>query len=94
VSRAVAGKYVQTPWGVLALRELFPQPSVDGASARDDVREVVRELFLRENPSAPLSDDEAVAALAGRGLSLARRTVAKYRAELGIASSYLRRRYA
>ncbi len=94
VSRAVAGKYVQTPWGVLALRELFPQPAVDGAGARDDVREVVRELFSRENPRAPLSDDDAVAALAGRGLSLARRTVAKYRAELGIASSYLRRRYA
>jgi RNA polymerase sigma-54 factor len=47
----------------------------------------------REDPSSPQSDDEIVAALALEGLTVARRTVAKYRGELGIPSSYRRRKY-
>ena len=93
VSRAVAGKHAQTPHGIVSLRELFPQAAADGDGVRDDVREAVRALFAAENPARPLSDDEAVAQLAQAGHALARRTVAKYRAELGIASSYLRRRH-
>ncbi|MBM3989072.1 MAG: RNA polymerase factor sigma-54 [Planctomycetes bacterium] len=93
VSRTVAHKHAQTPHGIVALRELFPQAAAGGEGVRDDVREAVRALFATENPARPFSDDEVVAQLARSGHALARRTVAKYRAELGIASSYLRRRH-
>ena len=94
VSRAVAGKYAQTPWGILPLRHFFQ--GAGGASAhtaRGDVRELVREVIAGEDPARPFSDDEVVAELKRRGLAVARRTVAKYRVELGIPSSYRRRRY-
>jgi RNA polymerase sigma-54 factor len=95
VSRAVAGKYAQTPWGCFPLRHFF-QAAVgsDEGTARDDVRSVVRQLFEREDAHAPLSDDDVVAQMKSRGFALARRTVAKYRAELGIPSSYRRRKFS
>jgi len=95
VSRAVAEKYAETPWGVLPLRHFF-QAAAGGSSraARDDVRELVRGVVESEDPSRPLSDDEIVDLLDRRGWKLARRTVAKYRQELGIPSSYRRRKYA
>lgn len=95
VSRAVSGKSVQTPWGIEPLRDFF-QTGVgesDG-TARDELREVVRALFEGEDKSAPFSDDEAVNELERKGHRLARRTVAKYRKELGIPSSYRRRHHA
>jgi RNA polymerase sigma-54 factor len=92
VSRAVSGKYVQTPWGILALRHFFQASAgADEGAAREDVREVVRRLFESEDKTRPLSDDEVVLALRAQGLEMARRTVAKYRQELGIPSSYRRR---
>lgn len=93
VSRAVAGKHAQTPWGVYPLRFFFQAAAGgEGGKARDDVREVVRRVFEGEDPAAPLSDDEVVGVLGRRGIEVARRTVAKYRGELGIPSSYVRRR--
>ncbi|MEO6708358.1 MAG: RNA polymerase sigma-54 factor, partial [Planctomycetota bacterium] len=62
--------------------------------AREDVRDLVRNVFANEDPAAPLSDDEVVISMRQRGFELARRTVAKYRQELDIPSSYRRRRYA
>lgn len=96
VSRAVAGKHVQTPWGIFALRRFFQAGvGADGGEelARDDLRERVRALFAAEDGAAPLSDDDVVERLAAQGVQVARRTVAKYRKELGLASSYRRRRY-
>jgi RNA polymerase sigma-54 factor len=94
VSRAVAGKFVQTPLGVQPLRAFFQSSaSEDGAApARDAVRDRVRELVAAEDSAAPLSDDSLVERLASEGITIARRTVAKYRKELGLASSYERRR--
>ena len=94
ISRAVAGKYVQTPWGVKPLRYFF-QGAVGGGDdvARDDVRETVAKIFEEEDKCAPLSDDEVCLVLAKKGLELARRTVAKYRNELGIPSSYRRKKH-
>lgn len=91
VSRAVSGKVAQTPWGIHPLRWFFQSGADD--VARTDVREMVRSVIDAEDPSAPLSDDEIVAALAERGTKVARRTVAKYRQELSIPSSYRRRRH-
>jgi RNA polymerase sigma-54 factor len=96
VSRAVAGKHVQTPWGIFALRRFFQAGvGADGGEelARDDLRERVRALFAAEDGASPLSDDDVVERLAQQGVQVARRTVAKYRKELGLASSYRRRRY-
>lgn len=97
ISRAVAGKYAQTPWGIEPLRRFFQAAAGGGragaSSAADEVRERVRALFAGEDHARPLSDDEAVARLAAGGVELARRTVAKYRQELGIPSSYRRRRF-
>lgn len=95
VSRAVAGKYAQTPWGILALRGFFQAAAGGGEdTARDEVREAVRTVIEGENVAEPLSDDEVVTALSERGHKIARRTVSKYRKELGIPSSYRRRRYS
>ncbi len=94
VSRAVAGKHAQTPWGIFALRRFF-QAAVGGGEdlARDELRERVKALFAAEDGSAPLSDDDVVRLLAEQGVQLARRTVASYRKELGLPSSYRRRRH-
>lgn len=92
VSRAVVGKSVQTPFGIVPLRSFF-QSTSGGDSAIDAVRDAVGKLVAAEDPAAPLSDEALVAALKGRGLEVARRTVAKYRKELGIPSSYQRRRH-
>lgn len=95
VSRAAAGKHLQTPWGIFPLRELFQASAgEDESSARGDVLAAVREILGSEDPRAPLSDDDVAAALTRRGWRTARRTVAKYRVELGIKSSYRRRRFS
>ncbi|MCA9002465.1 MAG: RNA polymerase sigma-54 factor, partial [Planctomycetes bacterium] len=89
VSRAVAGKYVDTPHGILPLRWFFQVEA--GGTARDDLRDVVRRLVEKEDPSHPLSDEDLVERLNLAGHKVARRTVAKYRKELGIKSSYQRK---
>jgi RNA polymerase sigma-54 factor len=94
VSRAVAGKHAQTPWGILPLRHFFQGACGGEERAREDVRSLVRDVFSAEDPAAPLSDDDVVLRMRERGFELARRTVAKYRQELAIPSSYRRRRYA
>ena len=94
VSRAVAGKYVQTPWGIHPLRYFFQAAAGGGAeTARDDLRTTVKQVFDGEDPREPYSDDDVVRVMKERGHDLARRTVAKYRKELGIPSSYRRRRF-
>lgn len=92
VSRAVSGKSVQTPFGVIALRDLFPKEAAEGSNrSRGEAAELIRELVAGEDGAAPLSDEDLVRELARRGLKVARRTVAKHRTELGIPSSYRRR---
>lgn len=94
VSRAVAGKYVESPWGIHRLRDFFAQAvaSADGeAHTRDHLREAIQAEFAGEDKATPLGDEEVVERLTARGFQVARRTVAKYRAELGIPSSWRRR---
>jgi RNA polymerase sigma-54 factor len=94
VSRSVAGKYVQTPHGIHPLRWFFQAAGAGSTTAaRDDVRDVLRRVIDAEDPSKPLSDDELAAEMKRRGHAMARRTVAKYRKELGVPSSYRRRKY-
>lgn len=95
VSRSVAGKFVQTPWGIFPLRHFFQAKGGSSDSvAPDELGEAVRALFDSEDPAAPWSDDDAARELERRGFKIARRTLAKYRKELGIPSSYRRRRFS
>ncbi|HZN40053.1 MAG TPA: RNA polymerase factor sigma-54 [Planctomycetota bacterium] len=97
VSRAIAGKHVQTDRGVFRLRDFFDGGRIDAEPAagqgRMAVAQQIADIVAAEDKQTPLSDDDLVAALAGRGVQAARRTITKYRKELGIPSSYLRRRF-
>ncbi len=100
VSRAVAEKHVQTDVGVFALRDLFDggrgvgaDAAGEGGESRVSVQDRIRRLVEAEDGAQPLSDDALVAALETEGVRVARRTVAKYRKELGIPSSWRRRVY-
>ena len=96
VSRALKGKYVQTPQGVHELKFFFTGASqgTDGVvESRTGVRERVRELVEKEDKQNPLSDEEIVERLKSMGLNVARRTVTKYRKALHIPSSRQRREY-
>ncbi|MCC7374362.1 MAG: RNA polymerase factor sigma-54 [Verrucomicrobiales bacterium] len=94
VSRAVAGKYMNTPQGVLELRALFTSgvaTSDGGAVASTGVKEFIAEMVKGEDPAHPLTDDQIEAKLKERGIKIARRTVAKYRNEMKILPVALRR---
>ena len=96
VSRAIANKYIQTPHGVFDFKYFFtPGYQADnGASVSNtSVKDMINDLIEGEDRSHPLSDQEIVAKLQERGINIARRTVAKYREELGLLPSNLRRDY-
>jgi RNA polymerase sigma-54 factor len=98
VSRAIAGKFVQTDHGIFRLRDFFDGDRRDGSSdgnamGRMAIRDHIRDLIAGEDRRAPLSDDEIVQGLLLRNIKVARRTVAKYRVDLGLASSWRRRKY-
>jgi RNA polymerase sigma-54 factor len=95
VSRITTGKYVQTEWGIYELKYFFTN-SISGAGStgsrfsKEGVKEVIREILEDETTDKHLSDQGIADLLASRGIKLARRTVAKYRKELDIYSSYRR----
>lgn len=94
ISRTVADKYVETPYGTIPLRRFFQCAAGGSESAAvDDVRAAIRALFEAEDPSEPLSDEDAVVQLRERGIELSRRSIQKHRAALGIQSSYLRKKH-
>ena len=97
VSRAVSGKYMQTPQGLFELRYFFtsglPTAGGNGAVSNESVKQMILELVSQEDKNKPLSDEEIVRLLGARGILIARRTVAKYRSELNILPSHLRRVY-
>ncbi|HEX9632359.1 MAG TPA: RNA polymerase factor sigma-54 [Gemmatimonadales bacterium] len=95
VSRVTNQKYVQTPRGVFPLKFFFSSSlettSGEDASARA-VRAQIQKLVGDETPSTPLTDAQIVSALRDRGIRIARRTVAKYRDQLGILPARMRKR--
>lgn len=96
VSRAVSGKYMQTPQGVFEMKFFFTAGLQNGTSdgvSNASVKDMISEIFKAEDTSKPLSDQEVVKMLAEKGITIARRTVAKYRDELGILPSNLRKVY-
>jgi RNA polymerase sigma-54 factor len=96
VSRAVSGKYMQTPQGVFEMKYFFTggiQTSDGVGVSNTTVKDMVAEMFRNEDPAKPLSDQEIVKMLSDKGIVIARRTVAKYRSELNILPSNLRKVY-
>jgi RNA polymerase sigma-54 factor len=96
VSRAVSGKYMATPQGVFEMKYFFTsgyQTATGESLSNISVKEAILDLVKHENGSAPLSDHEMVDILGERGIPIARRTVAKYRDELNILPSHMRRKY-
>jgi RNA polymerase sigma-54 factor len=96
VSRAVAGKYVQTPRGIFPLRMFFSGGTTTPQGlevAWDAVRVRLREVIDAEDKANPLSDDDLAAALKAHGLTIARRTVAKYRKVMDIPPARQRKAY-
>ncbi|MEM1082886.1 MAG: RNA polymerase factor sigma-54 [Verrucomicrobiota bacterium] len=96
ISRAVAGKYVLTPHGLMEMRAFFAAgyQTADGTEVSNaGVREAMQELIAREDPAKPLSDDAIAKTLKAQGIPIARRTVAKYRDQLDILPSHLRRSF-
>lgn len=95
ISRVTSQKYVQTPRGLLPLRFFFSSSlgttSGEDASARA-VKAHIQKLVSEEDPASPLTDSDIVKALAERGIKIARRTVAKYRDQLGILPARMRKR--
>jgi RNA polymerase sigma-54 factor len=96
VSRAVSGKYMATPQGVFEMKYFFTggyQTAGGDSLSNISVKQAILDLIKHENGSAPLSDHEIVEILGERGIPIARRTVAKYRDELNILPSHMRRKY-
>lgn len=96
VSRAVSGKYIQTPQGIFEMKYFFTsgiQTASGEGMSNTSVKDMIADLFKKENPQKPLSDQEVVKILGEKGIVIARRTVAKYRSELNILPSNLRKVY-
>ncbi|WP_456239040.1 RNA polymerase factor sigma-54 [Rubripirellula amarantea] len=94
VSRAVDDKWIQTPRGILPLKRFFVggTQTEDGEDvAWDTIRIKLQELIDKEDKSDPHSDEKLVDELKAAGMTVARRTVTKYRKKMGIPSSRQRR---
>jgi len=94
VSRIANGKYMQTEWGIFEIRYFFTNSiGKDGSNgsnfSKEGVKQVIKEILTAENRL--LSDQDISGLLSKRGIALARRTVAKYRKELDMGSSYTRK---
>jgi RNA polymerase sigma-54 factor len=94
VSRAAAGKVVDTPGGIYPLRYFFTGAVAGdrGDVAVEKVKALLREIIEDEDPKAPYSDEALAGKLAEKGVYIARRTVAKYRKELNIPPKHERRK--
>ena len=96
VSRAVSGKYMETPQGIYEMKFFFTsgiQTTEGVGMSNTSVKGMIADMIKIEDPSKPLSDEEIVKMLTEKGIKIARRTVAKYRSELNILPSHLRKVY-
>jgi RNA polymerase sigma-54 factor len=96
VSRAIANKYIRTPHGLFEMKFFFT-PGYQGEDGREisnkSIKDRIARIVSSESPTKPLSDQKIVGILKSEGVTIARRTVAKYREELGILPTNLRRQY-
>ena len=94
ISRVANSKYVQTPYGTLLLKSFFSEglttDSGEEVSSRE-VKKILEEAIESEDKRKPLSDEKLGVLLNAKGYNIARRTVAKYREQLGIPVARLRK---
>jgi RNA polymerase sigma-54 factor len=96
VSRAVNGKYMRTPRGILEMKYFFTPgiKTADGNSVSNKtVKDMIATLVAEEDPAKPLSDQAILKQLDEQGIKIARRTIAKYRLVLKIPPSHMRKQY-
>lgn len=96
VSRATSNKYVQTPHGIFEFKFFFSNglsTDTGKSTSTESIKQLLVELIKNEDATKPYSDQKLVNLLQEQGIQIARRTMAKYREELGILSSAQRRRY-
>jgi RNA polymerase sigma-54 factor len=96
VSRAIANKYIQTPRGTFEMKYFFTPgyKTSDGKEiSNKTIKDAITTLVKEEEPANPLSDQAMVEHLAEMGIKVARRTIAKYREELKILPSHLRKQF-
>lgn len=96
VSRATHGKYMLTPQGIFEMKYFFTpgyQTDTGADISNESVRKAIAEVVEKEDKHHPLSDQAILEILKNRGIPIARRTVAKYREQLGILPSHLRKTF-
>lgn len=95
ISRATNGKYVQTPRGLYELKYFFSSglSGSDGDVSSTSIKSIIKDIIDREDTKKPFSDQQISDTLKIKGINISRRTVAKYRDELNIPSSSMRRRF-
>lgn len=96
ISRVTTAKYVHTPQGIFELKYFFNSglSGTDGQEvASESVKEKIKQIIAKENPRKPFSDKKIADILKDGGIDIARRTVAKYREQLGLRSSSKRKQY-
>ncbi|MGJ8651664.1 MAG: RNA polymerase factor sigma-54 [Opitutaceae bacterium] len=96
ISRAIANKFIRTPHGVFAFKYFFTPgfTAANGESVSNmTIKDMISHFIEEENAAKPFSDQGIVNLLKEKDIKIARRTVAKYREELGILPTNLRRRY-
>ncbi len=93
VSRVANSKYVQTDFGIYPLKFFFTEgiETEDGMVSNREVKSALQEIIDGENKRKPLSDDKIAVLLKNKGYNIARRTVAKYREQLGVPVARLRK---
>jgi RNA polymerase sigma-54 factor len=94
ISRVTSGKYAQTPFGTINLKDLFTEGiKVDSGEevSNREIQQAIANLIASENKQNPLNDFQLMDLLAQKGYNIARRTVAKYRENMSIPSAQMRR---
>lgn len=99
VSRIAANKYVELPWGMFPIRRMFSANihytnQVDNDITVTKIKSLIQNIIQDENPQKPLSDSKIKEKLEAMGINIARRTVVKYREQLGFFASNKRKRYS
>ena len=97
ISRVTSNKYVQTPYGIFELKHFFSEALGQNEAGEDistaNIKSKLKEIIEVENRSKPLSDQKLSELMTKEGYALARRTVAKYREQLGIPTARMRKTY-
>ena len=96
ISRVTSGKYAQTPFGLIHLKDLFTEGirNEDGDEVSNrEIQQALVDLIENEDKSSPYTDQQIQKLLAEKGYNVARRTVAKYREQLNLPIAKIRREF-